>query len=200
MGIVGIPASFWRGGTSRGLILRAKEMAEFTSIQRDRIILTALGSPDMSGRQISGLGGGVSSLSKAMIIGTPGEGKEGKHFKDLPSGVSYADEGKKGNSSWDIVYRFAQVPIKDSNLDWSSTCGNMLSAVAFSSISSSIIPYSSLFEKARSLPQPLSNQPLLIPISILAASTGDIFTARVPVDPITLQVWEPGKLEILSRV
>lgn len=46
--------SFWRGGTSRGLLFRAKDLAPYTQPVRDNIIRTALGSPDPAGRQISG--------------------------------------------------------------------------------------------------------------------------------------------------
>lgn len=198
--MVAIPASFWRGGTSRGLILRAKDLVKYNSIQRDAIILNALGSPDPSGRQIDGLGGGVSSLSKCCLIGAAGEGREGKFFNEL-GGVSWADEGSKDGKSWDIVYRFAQVPIRDSRLDWASTCGNMLSAVALSSISS-VIPYSTIFSRARSLPSPTLGEPLLLPISILSAATGDVFIARVPLHPTTLEVWEPeaGKGCVIAGV
>lgn len=44
-----VPASFWRGGTSRGLLFRAETLAAYSPAARDRIILTALGSPDPAG-------------------------------------------------------------------------------------------------------------------------------------------------------
>lgn len=181
-----IPASFWRGGTSRGLVFRASVLSSYTAAQTNAIILTALGSPDPAGRQISGLGGGVSSLSKVSIIGSPGEGRDKPHFKELP-GVAWADEEGK---NWDIVYRFAQVSVRTPELDWSSTCGNMLAAVATSGVQN-ILPYSTLFERSRTLPIPAPGQPILFPLSILSASTGDIFKATVPIDPITLEMWEP---------
>lgn len=67
----------------------------------------------------------------------------------------------------------------------------MLSAIAYASISSSVIPYSTLFSRARSLPQPAPGEPLLFPISIFSAANSQVLRARVPIDPITLQVWEP---------
>jgi hypothetical protein len=114
-----VASSFWRGGTSRGLIFRAQALAPFSPTARDNIILTALGSPDPNGRQIDGLGGGVSSLSKAMIIGLPGEGLEEQRTYGRLPGPEWADDGHRdGLGSWDLVYRFCQVPIKSDDLDW----------------------------------------------------------------------------------
>ncbi|GAA6042290.1 hypothetical protein JCM8097_000617 [Rhodosporidiobolus ruineniae] len=190
-----IPASFWRGGTSRGLLFRADTLAPYPSAVRERIILTALGSPDPAGRQISGLGGGVSSLSKAAIFGLPGEGKEAQEVFGALPGVSWADEGSRsGMGEWDLVYRFAQVGVKDPVLDWSASCGNMFTAVALSALSTPILPYSTLFSRSRSLPRPSVDDlsaPLMFPLSILSASNGVLMRARVPLDPLTLMPWEP---------
>ncbi|KDE06613.1 hypothetical protein MVLG_03109 [Microbotryum lychnidis-dioicae p1A1 Lamole] len=191
-----IPASFWRGGTSRGLIFRASTLAAFPPAIREQIIYTAMGSPDPGGRQISGLGGGVSSLSKACVLGLPGEGLEDQNAQGRLPGPTWADDGhRKGMGQWDVVYRFAQVGVREAVLDWTATCGNMLSAVAVSAVSSSIIPYSTLFARARSLPRPEPGEPLLLPISILSAANGIVMRVRVPLDPYTLQIWhpEPGK-------
>jgi len=111
-----IPATFWRGGTSRGLILRASTLAPYSPSARSRIILTALGSPDPGGRQIDGLGGGVSSLSKVCTVGLPGEGAEEQRRMGRLPGVEWADDGERGE--WDVVYRFCQVGVRDSTLDW----------------------------------------------------------------------------------
>lgn len=114
----GIPASFWRGGTSRGLFFRPEHLAPYAPHVRDQIIFTALGSPDPAGRQISGLGGGVSSLSKVAIVGVPGEAlDEQKQFGTLP-GVPWADDGARHGQEWDLVYRFAQVGVREPVLDW----------------------------------------------------------------------------------
>ncbi|BGP24508.1 methylitaconate delta-isomerase [Rhodotorula toruloides] len=187
----GIPASFWRGGTSRGLLFRAEHLAPFSPAVRDRIILTALGSPDPAGRQISGLGGGVSSLSKAAIVSVPGEAKEEQAIHGALPGASWADDGERNGQTWDIVYRFAQVGVKEPVLDWSASCGNMFTAAALTSIATPLIPYSTLFDRSRSLPRPADGQPLLFPLSILSASNGVLMRARVPIDPITLLPWEP---------
>ena len=114
----GIPASFWRGGTSRALFFRPEHLAPYPPHVRDQIIFTALGSPDPAGRQISGLGGGVSSLSKVAIVGVPGEAlDEQKQSGTLP-GVAWADDGVRNGQEWDLVYRFAQVGVREPVLDW----------------------------------------------------------------------------------
>jgi 2-methylaconitate cis-trans-isomerase PrpF len=100
-----IPAVFVRGGTSRAVLFHARDLARFDAHQRDAVILTALGSPDPNGRQVDGLGGGISSLSKAAII--------------APSGLANTD----------IEFDFAQVDVERPLVDWSGTCGNISSAV-----------------------------------------------------------------------
>ncbi|GAA5981795.1 hypothetical protein JCM10908_004611 [Rhodotorula pacifica] len=193
----GIPASFWRGGTSRGLLFRPEHLAPYTPNVREQIIYTALGSPDPAGRQISGLGGGVSSLSKVAIVGVPGEAlQEQEQFGILP-GVEWADDGKRDGQEWDLVYRFAQVGVREPVLDWTASCGNMFTAAAVAGLS--LLPYTTLFTRARSLPRPPSSPstttphaPLLIPLSILSASNGVLMRAQVPIDPYSLQVWEPA--------
>ena len=61
---------YMRGGTSRCLVFHEKDLPA-AGPERDRVLLAALGSPDPYGRQLDGLGGGISSLSKACIIGPP---------------------------------------------------------------------------------------------------------------------------------
>ena len=100
-----IPAVFMRGGTSRAVFFTQGAMQPYDAATRDAIILTALGSPDPYGRQIDGLGGGISSLSKAAIIG------------------SY------NGPEADVTFNFAQVDVHKPLVDWSSTCGNMSAAV-----------------------------------------------------------------------
>ena len=64
---IGVPGVFMRGGTSKGVFFHARDLpAEVTA--RDDIFRVALGSPDPYVRQLDGLGGGISSLSKAVVI------------------------------------------------------------------------------------------------------------------------------------
>jgi 2-methylaconitate cis-trans-isomerase PrpF len=65
-----IRAVYMRGGTSRCLVFHEEDLPR-SRTARDRILSAALGSPDPYGRQLDGLGGGISSLSKACIIGPP---------------------------------------------------------------------------------------------------------------------------------
>jgi 2-methylaconitate cis-trans-isomerase PrpF len=99
-----IRAVYMRGGTSRCLIFHARELPP-PGAARDALLLAALGSPDPYGRQLDGLGGGISSLSKACIIG--------------PSTMPGAD----------VDYTFAQVEIRKPSVDYAGNCGNCSSAV-----------------------------------------------------------------------
>ncbi len=100
-----IPAVFVRGGTSRAVLFHGRDLDGFGADERDAVILTALGSPDPDGREVDGLGGGTSSLSKAAIISP----------SNLPDS--------------DVEFEFAQVEVERPFVDWSGTCGNISSAV-----------------------------------------------------------------------
>lgn len=99
-----IPAVFVRGGTSKGILFQRRHLPSERPAW-DAIFLAALGSPDPYGRQLDGMGGGLSSLSKVCVIGPPTRGDA------------------------DVDYTFAQVLIKDALVDYSPLCGNMSSAV-----------------------------------------------------------------------
>jgi 2-methylaconitate cis-trans-isomerase PrpF len=99
-----IPAIFMRGGSSKGVFFHARDLPRDRAA-RDAIFLAVLGSPDPYGRQLDGMGGGISSLSKAVIIGPP----------------THPDA--------DVDYLFAQVAVDKPVVDWSSNCGNLSSAV-----------------------------------------------------------------------
>jgi 2-methylaconitate cis-trans-isomerase PrpF len=76
-----------------------------------------------------------------------------------------------------------------------ATCGNMLAAVALASISQNIVPYTTLHRLRSSQTGVVNNgdtnDPLSVPVRILAANTGAVLTARVLVDPLSLQLYEP---------
>ena len=99
-----IPATFIRGGTSKGLFFCDADLPA-GKMARHEIFLNALGSPVQYGRQLNGMGGGLSSLSKAVII--------------KPS--------KRKNV--DVDFTFAQIAVKQPVIDLSATCGNLSSAV-----------------------------------------------------------------------
>jgi 2-methylaconitate isomerase len=96
--------AFYRGGTSKGMFFHAGDLPT----DRDamgRIFLAAIGSPDAYERQLNGMGGGISSLSKAVIVG--------------PSTHPNAD----------VDYTFVQLAVDKAIADWSNNCGNLSSAV-----------------------------------------------------------------------
>src|SRR5262245_46725027 len=102
-----IAATFVRGGTSKGIFLNARDLP------RDRsewapIFLGIMGSPDPQyGRQLDGMGGGISSLSKICIVGEP--------------------TPEQRDAGADVVYTFAQIGIRDEDIDLSGNCGNLSS-------------------------------------------------------------------------
>ena len=99
-----IPAVFMRGGTSKAIMFHARDLPADRA-EWDAIFMAALGTPDPYGRQLNGMGGGVSSLSKICVL-APSEREDA-----------------------DIDYTFAQVLIREARVDWKGNCGNMSSAV-----------------------------------------------------------------------
>jgi 2-methylaconitate cis-trans-isomerase PrpF len=63
-----LPASFYRGGTSKALIFQRDHLPADRK-EQDAVLLAAMGSPDPNGRQLDGMGGGYSSVSKVLIVG-----------------------------------------------------------------------------------------------------------------------------------
>lgn len=97
-------AVYMRGGTSKAVMFRRSDLPPDRGLW-DRIFLGVIGSPDPNGRQLDGMGGGISSLSKVCVIG--------------PSSRADAD----------VDYTFAQVSVRQAAVDYSGNCGNMSSAV-----------------------------------------------------------------------
>jgi hypothetical protein len=110
-----IRAVYMRGGTSRCLVFHEKDLPA-AGPERDRILLAAIGSPDPYGRQLNGLGGGISSLSKACIIGPP----------------SHPDA--------QVDYTFAQVEVSKPVVDYTGNCGNCSSSVGPFAIDEGLVP------------------------------------------------------------
>lgn len=97
----GVPATFMRGGTSKGLFFRWEDMPD----DRDAFLCAAIGSPDPNGRQLDGMGGGISSLSKAMLV------------------------RRSDRDGVDVDYLFAQVTVDRPLVDYGGNCGNLSAAV-----------------------------------------------------------------------
>ena len=103
-----IPATYMRGGTSKGVFFRLADLPEAAQrpgAVRDRLLLRVLGSPDPYGKQIDGLGNASSSTSKAVIL------------------------AKSTRPGHDVDYLFGQVAIDQPFVDWSGNCGNLSAAV-----------------------------------------------------------------------
>ncbi|MDF2743727.1 MAG: PrpF family protein [Actinomycetia bacterium] len=110
-----VPAVFMRGGTSKGLFFHAGDLPADPG-ERDRLLLAALGSPDPFGRQLDGMGGGISSLSKAAVIGPP------------------------TRPGADVDYTFAQVAVDRPVVDLGANCGNLSSAVGPFAVDQGLCP------------------------------------------------------------
>ena len=110
-----LPAVFMRGGTSKAIVFHARDLPK-SRAEWEPIFLSAIGSPDPSMRQLDGMGGGVSSLSKVCVIGPP----------------THPDA--------DIDYTFAQVLIDKARVDYNSNCGNMSSAIGPFAIDEGLVP------------------------------------------------------------
>ncbi|KAK7682656.1 hypothetical protein QCA50_014457 [Cerrena zonata] len=105
-----LPAWFLRGGTSKGIFLKEADLPQDRS-EWGPIFRGIMGSPDAEyGRQLNGMGGGVSSLSKICVVGHPSE--EQKAAQDV-----------------DVTYTFVQIGIRDSEVDYSGNCGNLSSMI-----------------------------------------------------------------------
>ncbi len=110
-----IRAAFYRGGTSKAVVFNGADLPADREA-RDRVFLHVLGSPDRYGRQLDGLDGGISSLSKVVIV--------------EPSTHPDAD----------VDYTFVQIAVDAPVADYGSTCGNMSSAVGPFAVEEGLVP------------------------------------------------------------
>jgi probable AcnD-accessory protein PrpF len=114
-----IPATYMRGGTSKGVFFRLQDLPEAAQVAgeaRDNVLKRVIGSPDPYGKQIDGMGGATSSTSKAVIV------------------------GKATRPDHDVDYLFGQVSIDKPFVDWSGNCGNLSAAVGPYAIANGFIP------------------------------------------------------------
>jgi probable AcnD-accessory protein PrpF len=115
---VKIPATYMRGGTSKGVFFKLSDLPERCQVPgeaRDRLLLRVIGSPDPYGAQIDGMGGATSSTSKTVIL------------------------AKSTKPDHDVDYRFGQVAIDKAFVDWSGNCGNLTAAVGSFAISNGLV-------------------------------------------------------------
>ncbi|MFZ5657019.1 MAG: 2-methylaconitate cis-trans isomerase PrpF [Pseudomonadota bacterium] len=103
-----IPATYMRGGTSKGVFFRLEDLPEPVRVPgpaRDALLMRVIGSPDPYGKHTDGMGGATSSTSKCVII------------------------SKSTVPGHDVDYLYGQVAIDSALVDWSGNCGNLSSAV-----------------------------------------------------------------------
>ena len=113
-----IPATYMRGGTSKGVFFSLKDLPEAAQIPgpaRDALLLRVIGSPDPYDKQIVGMGGATSSTSKTVIL------------------------SKSIKADHDVDYLFGQVSIDKPFVDWSGNCGNLSAAVGSFAISNGLV-------------------------------------------------------------
>ena len=99
-----IPATYMRGGTSKGVFFRLQDLPERCQVPgeaRDRLFMRVIGSPDPYSAQIDGMGGATSSTSKCVIL------------------------NKSTQPGHDVDYLYGQVSIDRAFVDWSGNCGNL---------------------------------------------------------------------------
>ena len=113
-----IPATYMRGGTSKGVFFRLSDLPEAARVpgaSRDALLLRVIGSPDPYVKQTDGMGGATSSTSKTVIV----------------SASTRPDH--------DVDYLFGQVAIDKAFVDWSGNCGNLTAAVGSFAISNGLV-------------------------------------------------------------
>lgn len=115
---VGIPATYMRGGTSKGVFFKLDDLPEAAQVAgatRDNLLLRVIGSPDPYGKQTDGMGGATSSTSKTVLL------------------------SKSIKAEHDVDYLFGQVAIDKAFVDWSGNCGNLTAAVGSFAISNGLV-------------------------------------------------------------
>ena len=113
-----IPATYMRGGTSKGVFFRLRDLPEPCQVPgatRDALLLRVIGSPDPYGKQIDGMGGATSSTSKTVIL------------------------SQSSRPDHDVDYLFGQVSIDQAFVDWSGNCGNLSAAVGPFAIANGLV-------------------------------------------------------------
>ncbi|WP_165668063.1 2-methylaconitate cis-trans isomerase PrpF [Metapseudomonas otitidis] len=115
---VKIPATYIRGGTSKGVFFRLQDLPEACQVPgeaRDRLFMRVIGSPDPYAAHIDGMGGATSSTSKCVIL------------------------SKSGQPDHDVDYLYGQVSIDKAFVDWSGNCGNLSTAAGAFAIHAGLV-------------------------------------------------------------
>lgn len=118
VGQISIPATYMRGGTSKGVFFTLDNLPEAARVPgeaRDKLLMRVIGSPDPYEKQIDGMGGATSSTSKTVIL------------------------SKSESPDHDVDYLFGQVSIDKPFVDWSGNCGNLSAAVGPYAIANGLV-------------------------------------------------------------
>jgi probable AcnD-accessory protein PrpF len=113
-----IPATYMRGGTSKGVFFRLDDLpppCQVPGEARDRLFQRVIGSPDPYGKHTDGMGGATSSTSKCVIL------------------------SKSTRPDHDVDYLYGQVAIDSAFVDWSGNCGNLSTAAGAFAIHAGLI-------------------------------------------------------------
>ncbi|HHI5014844.1 TPA: 2-methylaconitate cis-trans isomerase PrpF [Vibrio parahaemolyticus] len=125
MSQIKVPATYMRGGTSKGVFFNLEDLpqeAQVAGAARDKLLLRVIGSPDPYAKQIDGMGGATSSTSKTVIV------------------------SRSSRDDHDVDYLFGQVSIDKPFVDWSGNCGNLSAAIGPFAIHAGLIPQDRLPE------------------------------------------------------
>ncbi|QJT27268.1 2-methylaconitate cis-trans isomerase PrpF [Aeromonas media] len=115
---VRIPATYMRGGTSKGVFFRLSDLPERCQVPgpaRDKLFMRVIGSPDPYSAHIDGMGGATSSTSKCVIL------------------------AKSSQPDHDVDYLYGQIAIDKALIDWSGNCGNLSTAAGAFAIHAGLV-------------------------------------------------------------
>jgi probable AcnD-accessory protein PrpF len=115
---VRIPATYMRGGTSKGVFFRLQDLpasCQQPGEARDKLFMRVIGSPDPYAKHIDGMGGATSSTSKCVIL------------------------SKSSQPDHDVDYLYGQVSIDTAFVDWSGNCGNLSTAAGAFAIHAGLV-------------------------------------------------------------
>ncbi|MDH0141343.1 2-methylaconitate cis-trans isomerase PrpF [Aquipseudomonas alcaligenes] len=113
-----IPATYMRGGTSKGVFFRLQDLpqsCQAPGAARDKLFMRVIGSPDPYSAHIDGMGGATSSTSKCVIL------------------------SKSSQPDHDVDYLYGQVSIDKAFVDWSGNCGNLSTAAGAFAIHAGLV-------------------------------------------------------------
>lgn len=115
---VRIPATYIRGGTSKGVFFRLQDLPERCQVPgeaRDKLFMRVIGSPDPYSAHIDGMGGATSSTSKCVIL------------------------SRSSQPGHDVDYLYGQISIDKAFVDWSGNCGNLSTAAGAFAIHAGLV-------------------------------------------------------------